>query len=99
MATTTTTTIDFGAALQNAIAGGYVAQLTGQTYVVTSPIVIHVDSTIQGPLGIDGGGATIVSQITNGAPVIEIDVGPGVDLRYLDLSNFTLQGNGQEGDG
>jgi hypothetical protein len=92
-------TTDFGTALQNAIAGGYVAQLTGQTYVVTSPIVIHIDSTIQGPLGIDGGGATLISQITNGAPVIEIDVGPGVDLRYLDLSNFTVQGNGQEGDG
>jgi hypothetical protein len=92
-------TIDFGAALQAAIADGNVAQLTGQTYVVTSPIVIHVDSTIQGPLGIDGGGATVISQITNGEPVIQIEVGPGVDLRYLDLSNFTLQGNGQEGDG
>src|SRR5262249_2047334 len=31
--------------------------------------------------------------------VIEIDVGPGVDLRYLTLSNFTIQGNGSEGDG
>ena len=87
------------AALRNAIAGGYVAEMSGQTYTVTQPIVINVTSTIQGPLGIDLGGATIVSQITNGAPVIQINAGPGVDLRYLTLSNFTIQGNGSEGDG
>src|SRR5215469_6094429 len=98
MATSTTTT-DFGAALSAAIAGGYVAQLNGGTCTVTQPIVIHVNNIIQGPLGINGGGATLVSQITNGAPVIEIDVGPGVDLRYLDLSNFNIVGNGLEGDG
>lgn len=97
MASTTST--DFGAALSAAIAGGYVAQLSGGTYTVSQPIVIHINSTIEGPLGIDGGGATLVSTITNGAPVIEIDVGPGVDLRYLDLSNFNITGNGQEGDG
>jgi hypothetical protein len=41
----------FEAELQAAMAGGYVAHLTGQTYTVTSPIVINVTSTIQGPLG------------------------------------------------
>jgi hypothetical protein len=97
MASSTTT--DFGATLSAAVAGGYVAQLNGGTYTLTQPIVIHVNSTIQGALGINGGGATLVSQITNGAPVIEIDVGPGVDLRYLDLSNFNIVGNGKEGDG
>ena len=94
-----TTSPDLGSILSAAIAGGYVANLAGGAYTVTSPIVIHIDSTTQGPLGIDLGGATIVSQITNGAPVIEIDVGPGVDARYLTLSNFTIQGNGHEGDG
>lgn len=94
------TTTDVAAALKAAIAGGYVAELNGQaTYTVTQPIVINVDSTIQGPLGIDLGGATIVSQVTNGQPVIQINAGPGVDLRYLTLSNFTIQGNGSEGDG
>ena len=87
------------AALRNAIAGGYVAEMSGQTYTVTQPIVINVTSSIQGPLGIDLGGATIVSQITNGAPVIQVNAGPGVDLRYLTLANFTIQGNGREGDG
>jgi hypothetical protein len=86
-------------ALKAAMAGGYVSHLTGQTYTVTSPIVINVTSTIQGPLGIDLGGAKIISQITDGSPVIQINVGPGVDLRYLTLSNFSIQGNGQEGDG
>jgi len=81
------------------MAGGYVAEMSGQTYTVMAPIVINVTSTIQGPLGIDLGGATILSQITNGAPVIQINAGPGVDLRYLTLSNFTIQGNGREGDG
>src|SRR5512138_1661894 len=90
---------DLATALKNAIAGGYVAEMSGQTYTVTQPIVINVTSTIQGPLGIDLGGATIVSQITNGAPVIQINAGPGVDLRYLTLSNFTIEGNGSEGDG
>ena len=94
-----TTATDFGAALAAAFQGQYVAQLTGQTYTITSPIVIHVTGTVTGPLGIDGGGATIVSQVTNGAPVIQIVVDPDVDMRYLTLSNFTIQGNGQEGDG
>src|SRR5918993_126356 len=93
------TTTDLGAALTAAMAGGYVAEMSGQTYTVTQPIVINVTSTIQGPLGIDLGGATIVSQITNGQPVIQINAGPGVDLRYLTLSNFTIQGNGSEGAG
>jgi hypothetical protein len=90
---------DLGAWLKAAIAGGYVAHPPLATYTVTSPIVIYVNSTIQGPLGIDLGGATIVSQITDGSPVIQVVVGPGVDLRYLTFSNFTLQGNGREGDG
>ena len=93
------TSTDLGAALTAAMAGGYVAEMSAQTYVVTSPIVINVTSTIQGPLGIDLGGATIVSQITNGEPVIQINAGPGVDLRYLTLANFTIQGNELEGDG
>src|ERR671912_2177122 len=93
------TTTDLGAALTAAMAGGYVAEMSGQTYTVTQPIVINVTSTIQGPLGIDLGGATIVSQITNGQPVIQINAGPGVDLRYLTLSNFTIQGNGSGGAG
>src|SRR5262249_4697564 len=46
-----------------------------------------------------GGGATLVSQVTNGQPLIQIVVDPGVDLRYLTLSNFTIEGNGHEGDG
>ena len=90
---------DFGDILTAAIHGGYVAHLTDQTYTISSPIVIFVDSTIQGALGIDGGGATLVSQVTDGSPLIQIVVGPGVDFRYLTLSNFTLQGNGSEGNG
>ena len=81
------------------MAGGYVAHLAGAVYTVTSPIVINVTSTLQGPLGIDLGGARIVSRIKDGSPVIEIVAGPGVDLRYLTLSNFTIEGNGREGDG
>jgi hypothetical protein len=107
MAVTTDTTVvpaganpaDLGGWLKAAIAGGYVAHPPLATYTVTSPIVIYVNSTIQGPLGIDLGGATIVSQITDGSPVIQVVVGPGVDLRYLTFSNFTIQGNGREGDG
>ena len=90
---------DFGATLNAAIQGGYVAHLTGQTYTISAPIVIHVTSTTQGALGIDGGGATLVSQVTSGAPLIQIVVDPGVDFRYLTLSNFTIAGNGREGDG
>jgi hypothetical protein len=55
--------------------------LDGGTYTVVEPIVIHVTSTIQGALGIAGGGATLVSQITDGAPLIQIVVHGGVDLR------------------
>ncbi len=90
---------EFGDILSAAIHGGYVAHLTDQTYTISSPIVIHVDSTIQGALGIDGGGATLVSQVTDGSPLIRIVVDPGVDFRYLTLSNFTLQGTGSDGNG
>src|SRR5215475_15089421 len=96
---TATTTTDFGATLNAAVQGDYLAQLSGGTYTVTQPIVIHVTATTTGPLGIDGGGATLVSQVTNGQPLIQIVVDPGVDLRYLTLSNFNIQGNGHEGDG
>jgi aryl-phospho-beta-D-glucosidase BglC (GH1 family) len=102
MTTTVTaaaTRTDLGAALQAAMAGGYLAHLTKQTYTVSAPIVVTVNSTIQGPMGIDLGGATIDSHITDGSPVIQIVAGPGVDLRYVTLSNFTIKGNGREGDG
>ena len=94
-----TTSSDFGTALTAAFQGGYVAQLTGQTYTITSPIIIHITGNFPGPVGIDGGGATLISQVTNGAPLIEIVADPGVSLRYLTLSNFTIAGNGGEGDG
>lgn len=90
---------DVGAALQAAMASGTVAHLPGGTYTVSAPIVINVAGTLQGPMGIDLGGGRIVSQITDGSPVIRIVVGPGVDLRYLTLSNFTIEGNGREGAG
>lgn len=86
-------------ALRNAISGGYVAEMSGQSYTVAQPIVIDVMSPIQGSMGIDLGGATIMSQVSGGQPVIQINAGPGVDLRYLTLSNFTIQGNGSEGAG
>ena len=90
---------DLEVALRAALTEGHLAHLSADTYVVTSPIVINIDGSSASPKGIDLGGATIVSQITDGSPVIQINVGPGVDLRYLTLSNFTLLGNGQEGDG
>ena len=93
------TTVDLGTALQAAMAGGYLAHLAAPSYTVTSSIVINVNSTIQGPMGIDLGGARIVSQITDGSPVIQLNVGPGVDLRYVTFANFTIEGNGGEGDG
>src|SRR6266446_2312385 len=95
----TTTSTDFGSILNAAIQGGYVADLAGGTYTITQPIVIHITSTTTGPMGINGGGATLISQVANGQPLIQIVVDPGVDARYLNLSNFTIQGNGREGDG
>jgi hypothetical protein len=92
-------TTDIGTVLSDAIHGGYVAHLSGDTYTIASPIVVHVTSTIQGALGIDGGGATLVSEVTDGSPLIQIVVDPGVDFRYLTLSNFNIQGNGYEGSG
>jgi hypothetical protein len=50
-------------------------------------------------LGIDGGGATLVSEVTDGSPLIQIVVDPGVDFSYLTLANFNIQGNGSEGSG
>ena len=57
-AVTSAAIADLGAILKAAMAGGYLAHLTGPSYTVTSSIIINVTSTIQGPLGIDLGGAT-----------------------------------------
>jgi hypothetical protein len=86
-------------ALDAAFASGSVAHLANSTYTVTSPIVINLTGSIQGPVGIDLGGARISSQVGNGQPVIEIIVGPGVNIGTLTLSNFSLAGNTREGDG
>jgi hypothetical protein len=102
MATTTAIAngaTDLNSILQSAMAGSYVAQGDGQTFTVSKTIVLHVTSTTQGPLGLDLGGGAIVSNITDGSPVIQVVVDPGVDLRYLTFSNLTIQGNGHEGDG
>jgi hypothetical protein len=95
-------TTDFGSALTAAFQSDSVAHLSGGTYTITSPIVIHITQTMQGPVGIDGGGATLISQVGGGQPLIQIVVDPGVsnlNFRYLTLSNFTIEGNGSEGDG
>src|SRR5262249_26389299 len=84
--------------LEAALASGSAVQLSDPTYVVTSPIVINVDSGVGSP-SIDFGGAKIISQINGGGPVIEIIVGPGVNLGSLTLSNVGILGNGQDGDG
>jgi hypothetical protein len=86
-------------ALKTAMASGTVVHLTDATYTVSKTIVINVTASTQGPVGIDLGGAKIFSQITDGSPVIEIIVGPGVNLNGLTLSNFLIEGTGQEGDG
>jgi len=102
MATTTAIgndATDLGSILQSAMAGSYVANGAGQSFTVSKTIVIYVNSTTQGPLGLDLGGGTIYSNITDGSPVIQVVVGPGVDLRYLTFANLTIQGNGHEGAG
>jgi len=102
MATTTaigSNQTDLNSILQAAVAGSYVAQGSGQSFTVSQTIVININSTTQGPLGLDLGGGTIYSNITNGSPVIKIVVGPNVDLRYLTFANLNIQGNGSEGDG
>src|SRR6185437_13366907 len=92
-------TTDLASILSTAIGDGNVAQLSSGTYTVTQPIVIHIDSTIQGPLGLDGGGATIVSQVTGGQPVIQIVVAAGNDrwVYNWNVNNVTVQGVGGYG--
>ena len=96
---TSTGTGPLEAALKAALAGDSVVHLTDTTYTVTSSIVINITTSFQGPFGIDLGGAKILSQIEGGGPVIQINIGPGVDLGTLTLANFTIQGNGLEGGG
>ena len=71
----------------------------GATYTVASPIVINITSSTQGPVGIDLGGAKIVSQIAKARRSSRSSSAPGVDLGGLTLSNFSILGNGREGDG
>jgi hypothetical protein len=62
--------------------------LTDDTYTIDAPIVIEVTQSTDGPVGIDLGGAKILSQITDGSPVIEIVVSPGVDLDHAIAVRF-----------
>ena len=87
------------AALRAALSGGTVDTLSAASFAVTTPIVIYLTGSSQGPIGIDLGGAKILSQVTGGRPVIEIVAGPGVNVSNLTLSNFIIVGNGREGDG
>ena len=86
-------------ALRTALSGGTIDTLSAASFAVTTPIVIYLTGASQGPIGIDLGGAKILSQVTGGRPVIEIVAGPGVNVSNLTLSNFFILGNGQEGDG
>ena len=52
--------------LQDAFSNGRVVTGTDRTYTVSAPIVINVTSDMQGPVGIDLGGAIITSNITDG---------------------------------
>jgi hypothetical protein len=61
--------------------------------------VINLTSSLQGAVGIDLGGAKLVSQVGSGSPLIEIIVGAGVNISNLTLQNFSIEGNGAEGDG
>ena len=61
---------DLSSILQAAFAGSYVANGAGQNFTVSKTIVIYVSSTTQGPIGLDLGGGTIYSNITDGSPVI-----------------------------
>jgi hypothetical protein len=70
-------------ALKAALAGGTVVHLTDTSYTVTSSIVINITASFQGPLGIDLGGAKILSQITGGGPVIQINIAAGRRYRHV----------------
>jgi hypothetical protein len=91
-----TTTLE--TSIKAALTSGTAVHLTNSTYTVTAPIIINVTSSSQGAI-IDLGGAKIMSQIAGGGPVIEIIVGAGVNLNGLTLENFSINGNGREGDG
>src|SRR5262249_14366923 len=91
-------TSEVESALKAGLAGGYVAHVgDANSFTISAPIVINITSSTQG--GIDLGGAKIYSSIANGQPVIQINVAAGVDVSKLTLSNFTINGNGGEGDG
>src|SRR5262249_4517839 len=72
---------------------------SASSYNVTAPIIINITSSTSGTVGIDLGGAKLYSQVGGGQPVIEIVAAAGVKVSSLQLSNFTIQGNGSEGDG
>lgn len=76
-----------------------VAHATKRTYVVSSTVDIVVGSSIGIPWGFDGGGANIVSTITDGSPILRFRIASaGVDCRYLNLRNLSITGNGLDGD-
>lgn len=85
--------------LQDAFTNGRLVIGTDKTYTVSAPIVINITHSYQGQVGIDLGGAKITSNITNGAPLIQINVAPGVDVSNITLSNFSIYGTGSDGDG
>jgi hypothetical protein len=70
-------------------------------YRVTRTIRIRTaprpDGNITHPSGIAGAGATIVSAIADGSPVIAIEC--AATLRYFRLDGLKIQGSGREGNG
>jgi len=92
---------DFTAALQAALDNGTMYETNFPTYDVAQTIALNISASTAGPFGFSLGGIKLNSQITDGAPVMKINVtgGSGTDVRYLNIRDFGIWGNGAEGDG
>lgn len=94
------TTAQLAAAMQTAVNNGQMLTIGGGTFTVSSPIVITMSSAQTGPMGFDGGGCKFISTMTGGQDVITYQcLIDGVNLRFLNLKNFTIIGSGSEGNG
>lgn len=95
------TTAQLAAAMQAAADNQQVLKINGGTFNVTSPIVVTFGG-VKDTFGFDGGGCKFNSSLGAGQDIITYKwdgVTSGSDIRYLQIRNFTINGNGTERDG
>ena len=85
-------------ALLNEVATGSFVDIPPAPYIIDTPLIIDFGTQVEGG-GFSGKGVTLISTITNGAPLLTIKVAANRYIRGFDFYKLRMQGSGTDGHG